>query len=150
LFYCFVLLLCFTALFYCFVLLLCFTASPHPGGKDSRHPNPEGSQGRVREAARLIQSRAISVYCWVSCSNVFPGSAVFHVSNKINHLLILKATKRFNSVPGHHHSKGLEAKPPKSLSPFSPLFIPVFNSLLRWLAAKWPEAFRLAQPFGPH
>ena len=48
------------------------------------------------------KSHAISVYCWVSCSNVLPGSVVSHVHNKINDLLILKATKRFNSVPGHH------------------------------------------------
>jgi hypothetical protein len=48
------------------------------------------------------KSHAISVYCWVSCSNVLPGSVVSHVPNKINDLLILKATKRFNSVPGHH------------------------------------------------
>src|SRR6266436_9419833 len=48
-----------------------------------RHPHPEGSQDGVREGAgpgpELIQSRAISVYCWVSCSNVLLTSVVPHV-----------------------------------------------------------------------
>ena len=37
-----------------------------------------------RQGPKLIQSRTISVFCRVSCSNVFSGSVVPHVLSGIN------------------------------------------------------------------